>query len=163
MINNEINSIQVKVLNSDNDFIGIFNTKEAVKLANSEDKDLICINENVNPYLCKIQKYDKFLYEQKKILKEKKKNSTVIVLKEIQLRPNTDLHDLKTKAKKVEEFLNSNNNVKINLKIKGREKNYMEIANETFDRFLSLIKNYKIDREKKSTDNSITAHISKGE
>lgn len=162
-INKEIDTDEVKVLNSDNEFIGILSIKTALNLAQNEAKDLLCINDSSSPWLCKIQKHDKYLYEEKKRLKEKKKHSTKVVIKEVQLRPNTDTNDLKIKANRVEKFLNDGNIVKVNLKIKGRERNYMDIAQETFDNFLSLITNYKIEKNKNVTDNSISVQIKKGE
>ena len=100
----------------------IISTYDAQKLAYSLDKDLILINETQNPPIVKIEDYNKFLFNLDKAEKEKKKNSSKSVLKEIQLSLNISDHDLETKAKKGREFLKDGDKVKVVMMLKGRQK-----------------------------------------
>lgn len=100
----------------------VMTTQEAQKIAYSEEKDLILINENQNPPIVRIEDYNKFLYEQEKAEKEKKKLANKSQLKEIQLSVNISDHDLETKSKKGREFLKDGDKVKVVISLKGREK-----------------------------------------
>jgi translation initiation factor IF-3 len=97
-------------------------TKDALKLADDEGKDLILINENQEPPIAKIEDYGKYLYNIEKMLKEQKKNSVKSELKEIKLSCNISDHDLEIKAKKGKEFLLDNDKVKCVIQLKGRQK-----------------------------------------
>lgn len=100
----------------------VLSTREAQKIANDEEKDLILINENQTPPIVKIEDYNKFLYELEKAEKEKKRNSNKSQLKEIQLSVNISDHDLETKSKKGREFLKDGDKVKVVISLKGRQK-----------------------------------------
>lgn len=119
-INGEITSTEVRVVGRGEPIV--MSTKEAQKLATSEEKDLILINENQNPPIVRIDDYNKFLYVSEKAEKEKKRNANKSVLKEIQLSVNISDHDLETKAKKGREFLKDGDKVKVVISLKGREK-----------------------------------------
>jgi translation initiation factor IF-3 len=130
---------------------------DALTLAQKENKDLICINENLEVPLCKIAEYGRFMYDEKKKSKEKKTNK--IETKEIQIRPTTDIHDLQIKAKKIKKFFELNNKVKIVMSLRGRESHNISVAQTTFDKFLNLIAEYSIDKELDITNNSISIQI----
>ena len=100
----------------------IMDTRDAIDLAFSMDKDLILITENANPPVAKIEDYNKFLYQQEKMEKERKRNSTKIETREIQLSVSIAENDLKTKSKKAREFLEEDNKVKCVIQLKGRQK-----------------------------------------
>lgn len=100
----------------------IMDTRDAIDLAFSMDKDLILITENANPPVAKIEDYNKFLYQQEKMEKERKRNSTKIETREIQLSVSIADNDLKTKSKKAREFLEEDNKVKCVIQLKGRQK-----------------------------------------
>jgi translation initiation factor IF-3 len=101
---------------------GILNTKEAIDLAFTMGKDLILITENAVPPVAKIEDYSKFLYNQEKQEKERRKNSSKNETREIQLSVSIADNDLNTKAKKAKEFLLSDNKVKCVIQLKGRQK-----------------------------------------
>lgn len=119
-INSEIISSEVRLIGRGEPIV--MSIREAQKMANDEEKDLILINENQNPVIVKIEDYNRFLYELEKSEKEKKRNSNKSVLKEIQLSVNISDHDLETKAKKGREFLKDGDKVKVVISLKGREK-----------------------------------------
>lgn len=119
-INSEITSQEVRLIGRGEPMV--LSKFEAQNMANSEEKDLILINESQNPPIVRIDEYNKFLYALEKAEKEKKKLSNKSVLKEIQLSVNISDHDLETKAKKGREFLKDGDKVKVVISLKGREK-----------------------------------------
>lgn len=119
-INSELTFPEVRLIGRGEPFV--LSTQEAQKIAISEEKDLILINENQNPPIVKIEEYNKFLYVLEKAEKEKKKNANKSQLKEIQLSVNISDHDLETKSKKGREFLKDGDKVKVVISLKGREK-----------------------------------------
>lgn len=136
-INSEIRSTNVRIIG---DFNGlVLSLDEALKLAESSEKDLILINENANPAIVRIEDYNKFLYEIEKREKDIKKNSKKVELKEIKLSANIADHDLNIKSKKGIEFLEEGNKVKCSLQMKGRENNMKENSELVMLKFASLL------------------------
>jgi translation initiation factor IF-3 len=119
-INSEITSQEVRLVGRGEP--KVITLREALNTANDEEKDVILINESQNPPIVKIEDYNKFLYEQEKIEKERKRNSIKTTLKEIQLSVNISDHDLETKSKKGREFLKDGDKVKVVISLKGRQK-----------------------------------------
>lgn len=119
-INREITYPQVRIVGN-NIETKVVRTDEALKIAESMDSDLILISENANPPVARIEEYNKFLYNQEKAEKERKKNSVKTETKEIQLSVNIADNDLSTKSKKAIEFLEDGNKVKCVLSMKGRQ------------------------------------------
>jgi translation initiation factor IF-3 len=111
LINKEIRGTEVRV--SD---VGILSLTEALRLAESDGLDLVLINPNAQPPVCKIMNYEKFLYEQSK--KDKPK---VLEMKEIKVGPNTSENDLTYRIKQISDFLGKGHKVKISMQFKGRE------------------------------------------
>ncbi len=104
----------------DNIEVGIYNTSDALKIANDQQLDLVEISPQADPPVCKIIDYNKFLYEKKKKEKEMKAKSKVSEVKEIRFTPNTDDHDFDFKSKHAENFLKDGNKVKAYVQFKGR-------------------------------------------
>ena len=100
----------------------IMDTNDAIEMALSMDKDLILITENGNPPVVKIEDYNKFLYQQEKMEKERKRNSSKVDLREIQLSCNIADNDINTKSKKSRVFLEDGDKVKCVIQLKGRQK-----------------------------------------
>ncbi len=119
-INSEIISKDVRLVGRGEPVV--ISTKEAQNIANSEEKDLILINENQEPPIVRIDDYNKFIYNMEKAEKEKKRNSNKSQLKEIQLSVNISDHDLETKSKKGKEFLKDGDKVKVVILLKSRER-----------------------------------------
>lgn len=119
-INSELIFPEVRLIGRGEPFV--ISTQEAQRIAISEEKDLILINENQNPPIVKIEEYNKFLYVLEKAEKEKKKHANKSQLKEIQLSVNISDHDLETKSKKGREFLKDGDKVKVVISLKGRQK-----------------------------------------
>lgn len=118
-INREIKVAEVRLV-GDNVETGIYPTKEALRLAEEMELDLVEISPNAAPPVCKIIDYKKFLYEQKKRAKELKAKATKVEIKEIRFGPQTDEHDYEFKKKHGQKFLKEGAKVKAYVFFKGR-------------------------------------------
>ena len=120
----------------------IMNTKEALRRAYDDGLDLVMISPTANPPVCKIIEYQKFLYEQKKREKERKANSTKIVIKEIRLSPQTDDHDFEFKLNHAIRFLKEGNKVKVDVFFRGRSIVYKEQGEQQLLKFAEALLEY---------------------
>jgi len=114
---------------------GIFPIKEALRMADEMELDLVEVSPNANPPVCKIIDYQKFLYQQKKKQKELKAKTAKIVVKEIRFGPYTDDHDYNFKLKHAQKFLQDGAKVKAYVYFKGRSIVYNEDGHAILDRF----------------------------
>jgi translation initiation factor IF-3 len=120
----------------------ILNTKEAIRRAYDQGLDLVMISPQANPPVCKIIEYQKFLYEQKKREKERKANSSKIVIKEIRLSPQTDDHDFEFKLNHAIRFLKEGNKVKVDVFFRGRSIVYKEQGEQQLLKFAEALLEY---------------------
>ena len=135
-INERIRALEVQVINSEGKNLGTLNIKEAIETARQEGLDLIEISPNANPPVCKIIDVGKYKYDlQKKANKAKKKQKT-INLKEIKLRPVTEIHDYNFKIKNAKKFLEKGDKVKFTVKFKGREMQHTNLGKVLMDRII---------------------------
>ena len=118
-INHFIRVPQVRLV-GDNVEPGVYNTQDALRMAQEQQLDLVEISPNVDPPVCKIIDYNKFLYDKKKKEKEMKAKAKTTEMKEIRFTPNTDDHDFDFKSKHAENFLKEGNKVKAYVQFKGR-------------------------------------------
>ena len=118
------------------------NTKDALTKAYDQGLDLVMISPTANPPVCKIIEYQKYLYEQKKKEKERKANSTKIVIKEIRLSPQTDDHDFEFKLNHAMRFLKDGNKVKVDVFFKGRSIVYKEQGETILLKFAEALLEY---------------------
>ncbi|MCF8362223.1 MAG: translation initiation factor IF-3 [Prolixibacteraceae bacterium] len=119
-INHQIRVPEVRVVGDNIEEQGVLPTKEALKLADQMELDLVEISPKAKPPVCKIIDYNKFLYQQKKKQKEMKQNAVKVVVKEIRFGPNTDEHDFQFKLRHAEKFLQEGAKVKAFVFFKGR-------------------------------------------
>jgi len=126
----------------DNVETGIYNIKEALNIAFEQGLDLVEISPSANPPVCKIIDYQKYLYEQKKKVKEMKAKSTKIVIKEIRFGPNTDEHDFNFKLNHAIKFLKDGAKVKADVFFKGRSIIYKEKGEIILLRFADELSEY---------------------
>ena len=118
-VNERIRAREVRLV-GDNVENGIYSIHEALKIAEDLELDLIEISPNAAPPVCKVLDYQKFLYQQKKRLKEQKAKSTKVVVKEIRFGPQTDDHDYNFKLKHAQGFLKEGSKVKAYVFFRGR-------------------------------------------
>jgi len=134
--NDRIRALEVKVISSDGKNMGTFTLKEAVEMAKQEGLDLIEISPNVNPPICKISDIGKYKYNLKKKVNQAKKKQKIVNLKEIKLRPVTDIHDYNFKLKNAKKFLGKGDKVKFTVRFKGREMQHTHLGNELMKRII---------------------------
>jgi len=125
-INERIRVPQVRLIDENGNQVGVVPTYEALQMARDRGFDLMEVSPNAQPPVCKICDYGKFKYEKKKKEHVAKKKQTVIKVKEIQLRPQTDDHDLDYKFKNVRQFLMDGDKAKITIMFRGREITYAD-------------------------------------
>ena len=139
--NNRIVSAEVQVISSDGQNLGILNTQEAITIAKNEGLDLIEIAQNAKPPVCKIMDMGKYKYDAQKKANKAKKKQKKIEIKEIKLRPVTEIHDYTFKIKNAQKFLSKGDKVKFTIRFKGRELQHSNLGDE-------LMQKIKIDMEK---------------
>jgi len=139
-VNQQIRAPQIRMIDDEGKMVGVMAPLEALRMAEAKGLDLIEIAPEAKPPTCKMMDYGKFKYEQKKKAQEARKNQTVIVVKEIQLRPRTDQHDLETKLKHTRRFLEDGCKVKFNMRFKGREMAHMELGQRMLEKVIQLFK-----------------------
>ena len=132
--NNRISSPEVQVIESDGNNLGILNTNEAISMAKKQGLDLIEIAPNANPPVCKIMDMGKFKYDAQKKANKAKKKQKKVELKEIKLRPVTEIHDYSFKIKNAQKFLSKGDKVKFTIKFKGRELQHSNLGHELMDK-----------------------------
>lgn len=121
MINEQIRDREVRLIGSDGEQLGIMSAREALRLAEEADLDLVKIAPNAKPPVCKIIDYGKYRYELARKEKEAKKKQKIVEVKEIRLSPNIDVNDLNTKMNAARKFISKGNKVKVTLRFRGRE------------------------------------------
>ena len=132
--NNRITCSEVQVITNDGDNLGILNTNEAISKAKEEGLDLIEIAPKARPPVCKIMDMGKFRYDAQKKANKAKKKQKKIELKEIKLRPVTEVHDYTFKIKNAQKFLSKGDKVKFTIKFKGRELQHSHLGNELMNK-----------------------------
>lgn len=98
--------------------------------------DLVLVAPNAEPPVCKIMNYGKYKFEQSKKEKEARKKQKVLETKEIRVTPNIEQHDFEFKSKNARKFLEDGNKVKITVKFRGRELNYVKLGEEALNKFV---------------------------
>ncbi len=135
MINEQIRDREVRLIGQNGEQLGIMSAREAFKLAQEAELDLVKIAPTAKPPVCKIIDYGKYCYEQARKEKEAKKKQKVIEVKEVRLSPNIDTNDLNTKTSAARKFLEKGNKVKVTLRFRGREMAHMSKSKYILDDF----------------------------
>ena len=135
--NERIRAPQVQVISSDRKNLGTLPTQEAINIAKQEGLDLIEISPNANPPVCKIIDVGKYKYDLQKKANKAKKKQKIINLKEIKLRPVTEIHDYNFKIKNAQKFLEKGDKVKFSVRFKGREMQHTHLGNKLMDRIIN--------------------------
>ena len=161
MINEQIRDKEVRVLSEEGEQLGVMSIQEAQKLAEDAGVDLVKINPNAKPPVCKIVDYGKFKYEQTRKEKEAKKKQKVVEIKEIRLSPNIDTNDLNTKMNAARKFLAKGDKVKITLRFRGREMAHMANSKHILDEFAEAMADIAIiEKAPKVEGRSMTMFLS---
>ncbi len=160
-INGKIRAREVRVIGVDGKQLGVISLNEALGLARTNGVDLVEIAAAAVPPVCRLVDFGKFRYEQAKKEKESKKQQHATTVKEVQLSPRIDPHDLGVKTSRAVDFLCEDMKVKVVLKFRGREMAHTEFGFEVIKKFVTDIEPYgHPDFQPKLVGRSITLMIS---
>ena len=135
--NERIRASEVQVIASDGKNLGTLALQEAISIAKEEGLDLIEISPNANPPVCKIIDIGKYKYDLQKKANKAKKKQKIINLKEIKLRPVTEIHDYNFKIKNAQRFLEKGDKVKFTVRFRGREMQHTRLGDELMERIIN--------------------------
>ena len=139
MINEEIRAKEVRVVSAEGEQLGVMTREEALALAEEKKLDLVCIAPKAAPPVCKILDYGKYKYELQKREKEAKKKQKTTQVKEIRLSTFIEDHDIMVKAKTGAKFLKDGDKLKVSLRFRGREKDYVARGMEVMEKFAEAV------------------------
>ena len=135
MINGQIRDKEIRLISDTGEQVGIMSARDAQKLADEKNLDLVKISPQAKPPVCKIMDYSKYKFDLAKKEKEAKKKQKVVETKEVRLSPNIDTNDLKTKVNAARKFLSKGDRVKVTLRFRGREMAHMASSRHVLDDF----------------------------
>ena len=139
MINEQIRDKEVRLIGADGEQLGIMSAREAYKLAQEAELDLVKIAPGAKPPVCKIIDYGKYRYELARKEKEARKKQKTVELKEVRLSPNIDTNDLNTKMNAARKFISKGNKVKVTLRFRGREMAHVQASKHVLDDFAEAL------------------------
>ena len=138
-INEQIRAREVQLIDEQGEKRGVIKLNDALDLAYEKKLDLVLVAPNAQPPVCKIMNYGKYKFEQAKKEKEAKKKQKVFELKEIRITPNIEQHDFEFKVKNARKFIEDGNKVKITVRFRGRELNYVKLGEDNLNKFVEAL------------------------
>ena len=161
MINEEIDEMEIRLIGSHGEQVGIMKTSAALQLAEKEEMDLVLIAPAAKPPVCKIIDYNKYRYELARKAKEAKKKQKVIETKEIRFSPNIDVNDMNTKATAARKFIEHGDKVKVSMRFRGREISHMNERRHVLDEFAEKLADIAVvDKPPKVEGRSLVMFLS---
>ena len=143
-INEQIRVREVRLIDEKGEQRGIIPTLEAIRIAREIGLDLVEVAPQSVPPVCKLLNYGKYKFEQEKKIKDVKKHTKAVELKEIRMQPKIAEHDLDFKSEHVREFLEQGNKVKVTIRFRGRELAHTEIGEQVLKRVLAKLEGFYI-------------------
>lgn len=159
LVNEAIRFPEVLVITPEGESLGVMKRFNALQEAQSRDLDLLCVNPNGKPPVCKIINYGKYRFEKQKKEREAKKNQTIVVVKEVQLSPVIGIHDLDVRVKAAIRFFNDGNKVKVVLRFKGRQLSHVEVGENIMNKFIELVDEYAVIEKKPVLDGKLLTAV----
>lgn len=143
-INEQIRAKEVLVIGPNGEQVGVKSIQDALTLSTYAGLDLVLINPNGNPPVCKVMDYNKYRYEKTKREKEqlKKQRANMAELKEYRLSPTIDVGDFETKLRNVIKYLQKGDKIKLSIRFKGRQMAHTELGRDVLIRFSSRLEEY---------------------
>jgi len=138
-VNERIRFKEVRLIDKDGTQIGIVSSQEALRVANEEGLDLVCVAPNATPPVCRIMDYGKYRYEQQRNAREARKNQKTIEIKEVRLTPSIDKHDFETKVRHARKFIEKGNKVLVSVFFRGRMMKFTDQGREVLDEFAKAL------------------------
>lgn len=154
LINGQIRFNEVLVIGPNGEQVGVKQVKDAQTIANFANLDLVCINPNGNPPVCKVMDYNKFKYERNKKEKEamKKQRANMVETKEFRLSPVIDVGDFETKLKNVTKYLNKGDKIKLSIRFKGRQMAHTDLGKDVLEKFAARLDDISVIEQKAKLD-----------
>ncbi len=140
LINEEIRASKIRLIDEEKNQVGIVSAEKALELAREKDLDLVAISPNADPPVCRLLDYGKYIYSLQKKAHEAQKMQRKIHIKEIKFTPVIGDHDIEVKLKKIKQFLEEGNKVKITIWLKGRQKRKPEMLDIMTERIVEILK-----------------------
>jgi len=133
-INDDINVPKIRLIDAEGENQGVVSLRDAMEMAYDAELDLVEIVPNAKPPVCRIMDYGKFRFDESKKAAIARKNQKQVQVKEIKMRPATDEGDYQIKLRKLKEFLEEGDKVKVTLRFKGREMAHKELGMDVLKR-----------------------------
>ncbi len=161
LINDQIRVSEVLVIGPNGEQVGIKSIDDARTLASYAALDLVLINPNGNPPVCKVMDYNKYRYEKNKKEKEalKKQRANQQELKEFRLSPVIDVGDFETKLKNASKYLKKGNKVKLTIRFKGRQMAHTELGREVLEKFADRCLEFAEVQDKPKLDGRVMSML----
>ena len=159
-INGAIRDREVRLIGADGSQLGVMSAREALRLAEEKNLDLVKIAPQAVPPVCKILDYGKYRFEQQKREKEAKKNQKVVEVKEVRLSLNIDTNDFNTKVNQAAKFLKAGHKLKVSIRFRGRERAHTALGLEVHKRFAEALPEAVVDKQPKLEGRSMLMFMS---
>jgi len=133
-INDNVRFPQVRVIGTDGEQLGILDTRDANRMAEEKELDLVLVSETSDPPVCRIMDYGKFKFEQEKKARAIRKKQHTADIKEVKMRYKIDEHDYQVRVSQAKRFLKSGDKVKATINFRGREAQHVHLGQELLER-----------------------------
>jgi translation initiation factor IF-3 len=143
-MNDQIASPNVRLIGADGEQIGVIPIGEAIRIAQESELDVVEVSPNVDPPVCRIMDYGKFVFEQNKRTQSARKKQKQMQIKEIKFRPGTDIGDYRVKLRNLIRFLNDGDKAKVTLRYRGREMAHQELGYKLLERIEADLAEYGV-------------------
>ncbi len=138
-VNDRIRVPEVRVISDSGEQLGVLPIREALAKAEEYGLDLVEVSPDAKPPVCRLIDYGKFKYQQSKKAHEAKKKQVVIEVKEINLTPNTDKHDIETKQNHIKRWIAEKARVRVGVKFRGREMSHLDLGHKVLSELMAGI------------------------
>lgn len=147
-LNRDIRVREVRLIDETGKQLGIYPTREALRVAEERGLDLVEIAPTANPPVCRLLDYSKYMYERARREREARKAQKQIEIKEIQVRPKTADHDVEVKLNRAREFLAEGAKVRVRVRFRGREIAHQDLAMELLERIAAQMSDVAVVEQK---------------
>lgn len=139
-----ITARQLRVIGPEGEQLGILEKHNAIAAAEDVGLDLVEVAPTADPPVCRIMDYGKYKYEQSKKAQQSKKKQKLTLVKEVKIRPKTDIHDLETKAKHARRFLGEGNKLKVTVRFRGREIVHIDRGKMVLEKLMEMLEDISV-------------------
>ena len=135
-INDRIRAPEVRLIGEDGAQLGVVSIREALMMAQEAGLDVVEVSPDARPPVCRLIDYGKFKYQQSKKAQEARKKQSVIEVKEVNITPNTDTHDMATKQNHIRRWVAEKARVRVSVKFRGREMAHQELGHKALQELI---------------------------